>query len=381
MTAEPDILDVEAQHRLNTELGLMRIPNLPEAVMRASAGVGGRGIISRCLRTLRGPGRLTMHEFIYHGLHDPAIATDELPRFLGARMRHKQTASVNSRDWAAPTFDKLLWDTILRGADLPRPTLRASYGPGRPSAGIEWLPNRDAVLAFLRQPANYPLFGKPNGGGRSLGVLALRELDGDDVLLQRGASRPVEQVADFITRYSAKGFLFQDILAPHPAIAELTGGTLATARVFLLVDPERVRIENITLKIPRADAIVDNFWRGGNMLGAIDPDTGAVVRVVSGSGLERVELAEHPDTGRNFHGFVLPDIAALKDLCTDAAPVFPELPLQGWDIAFTERGPVPVELNFGGDVNLQQLAHRAGAMTPAYCAHLRRLGYTGPLPD
>ena len=39
------------------------------------------------------------------------------------------------------------------------------------------------------------------------------------------------------------------------------------------------------------------------------------------------------------------------------------------------QGPVLLEVNFGGDLNLAQLAHGAGALDDAYAEHLRRRGY------
>ncbi len=210
--------------------------------------------------------------------------------------------------------------------------------------------------------------------------MRLEGLEGSAVRLHDGSLRPIEDVARFMHDLSKAGYLFQEVLEPHPEIARITGGALATVRVVLLHGPGGTRIENITLKLPRAGAVADNFWRAGNMLGAVDAGSGAVDRVIIGSGLDLEVLHEHPDTGMPLQGLHLPDFAALTRLCSELAPVFPDLRLQGWDIALTDRGPVPVELNFGGDVNLQQLAHNAGAMTPAYCAHLRDCGYTQPLP-
>ena len=39
------------------------------------------------------------------------------------------------------------------------------------------------------------------------------------------------------------------------------------------------------------------------------------------------------------------------------------------------QGPVLLEVNFGGDLNLARLAHGAGVLADAYAEHLRRRGY------
>ena len=48
---------------------------------------------------------------------------------------------------------------------------------------------------------------------------------------------------------------------------------------------------------------------------------------------------------------------------------------QSWDVALTDKGPVLLEVNFGGDLNLAQLAHGTGVLDDAYANHLRRCGY------
>ena len=46
-----------------------------------------------------------------------------------------------------------------------------------------------------------------------------------------------------------------------------------------------------------------------------------------------------------------------------------------WDIALTDVGPVPLEVNFGGDLNLAQFAAGAGVLDETYREHLRTHSY------
>jgi hypothetical protein len=87
------------------------------------------------------------------------------------------------------------------------------------------------------------------------------------------------------------------------------------------------------------------------------------------------EVAEHPDTGATLVGLSVPDWQKAMDLCRYAAAMFPGIRTQSWDVALTDAGPVVLELNFGGDLNLQQLARRRGALTPTYVEHLKRCGF------
>ena len=76
-------------------------------------------------------------------------------------------------------------------------------------------------------------------------------------------------------------------------------------------------------------------------------------------------------------GFGIPDWPRLCDLAREAASVFPGIRTQSWDIALTDQGPLGLEVNFGGDLNLAQLAEGQGVLDEEYRAHLRQCGFRG----
>ncbi len=184
----------------------------------------------------------------------------------------------------------------------------------------------------------------------------------------------LDDVVRFITEFGGDGFLLQRRLDPHPVFREAFGGTLSTIRFLVLLSPQGAAIESAVLKIPLGCNSADNYWRYGNMIGALD-GTGTVRRAITGVGLAMREVADHPDTGATLVGLRVPDWQKASDLCRFAAAMFPGIRTQSWDIALTGGGPVVMELNFGGDLNLHQLAHRRGAFTASYIEHLRRCGY------
>ena len=58
-----------------------------------------------------------------------------------------------------------------------------------------------------------------------------------------------------------------------------------------------------------------------------------------------------------------------------AAEILPGIRTQSWDIALAAEGPVILEVNYGGDLNLVQLAHGIGVLDERYVEHLARRGY------
>jgi hypothetical protein len=105
----------------------------------------------------------------------------------------------------------------------------------------------------------------------------------------------------------------------------------------------------------------DNFWRNGNMLAAVDTTTGTVTRVIRGTGPLQEEIVVHPDTGAVLVGAKVPCWREALELARATARDLPHVPLIGWDIAVTRRGPVLVEANNTPDFRLVEMAERRGA--------------------
>jgi len=117
-------------------------------------------------------------------------------------------------------------------------------------------------------------------------------------------------------------------------------------------------------KIPTGANMVDNFDRGmlGNLVARVDPETGRILRVIGGSGVGKREVRTHPDTGRSFEGFAIPEWDRVRALCLQAATIFPALRLQFWDIALGAEGPVVLEVNIGGNLDGPQQVADSGVL-------------------
>ena len=87
-----------------------------------------------------------------------------------------------------------------------------------------------------------------------------------------------------------------------------------------------------------------------------DPETGrlqaALHRRAGRLGLE--EIHHHPETGNAFADLVLPDWSDAKALALRAHRAIPGLDAIGWDMAFTERGPLLLEGNAWWDPPLHR---------------------------
>ena len=68
----------------------------------------------------------------------------------------------------------------------------------------------------------------------------------------------------------------------------------------------------------------------------------------------------HPVSGKVFAGTQLPDWAEACEMAREAHALFPEFGVIGWDVAFTENGPLLIECNDNPFHSLYQMAYRRG---------------------
>jgi hypothetical protein len=365
-----------AETRLFEALNGIPDVNIQTNLRRAlAAGRRSTSLLAEVIALRRGVGRVSPQEYFYYRLWDPHLSMAEKRRFVGKQAQHRMHVTANDRHWFQTAADKILFHTIMAGARLPVPELLAATQRGRVLPGIPILTNQDAAAALLRRDSLYPLFAKPVAGKYSLSVLSADSYDRDNdaVILLDGIQRATGDVVASLV--GGSGYLIQRRLAPDHRLATLFGPRLWSVRVLALVRRAGPAIHRAVAKITTGMNAADNFWRPGNMLGAIELDTGIIHRVVRGTGADLAVNEPHPDTGRPIVGTAIPDWSRLVELVLAAAPVFAGIRTQSWDIALTDQGPVFLEVNFGGDLNLVQLANGKGILDDAFVAHLRECGY------
>ena len=375
------VLDVSETFAMRERLDSPpNIDRTKHVMAAAQAGLRSLGLSRALWRAARGPGRLTADEYFYYQLYDTRFDDDARSRFVGKRVQHQLHVACNDFKWYAPSDDKCLFYALMAAHGLRAPQTRAVYTEQPRSAAFKTLRSAADLRAFLADPANYPVFAKPLAGRFSLGAMDLERLEGDEIVARTGDRAPIDQMAAFMADARHGGYLLQDRMIASDALRPALGSAPPSIRFLVLTGPEGPRIESAVLKIAVGDNMADNYWRAGNMLGAIDLDSGALTRVVSGAGADLQTHDAHPKTGAALTGTHLPDWRAAQALCLEAAAIFPPIRTQSWDVALTDQGPSLIEFNFGGDLNLHQLPHDRGALQPGYVEHLRRCGYKGKLP-
>lgn len=345
---------------------------------RAESGVPVWRQLAEALLLRLPPGRLGLTEYHDYRLHEARLRFIDKLRYVGSR-GEPYLDRANDRPSRVYADDKILLDAMLESAGVPRPRMQATYlARAEPAPGAVRLITAEALADWLRLDAVYPLFAKPAHAGFGCGAFLIEGYDAsaDRLLLAGTEPAKVDCFVAHLPNPGRRGYLFQEALAPHPALAALQCGRLSSLRVMTLGDGRSApQVYRAIWKVPRRGNIVDNFEGGrlGNLLGQVDLSNGRVLRVIQGHGLDLRTVERHPDSQLPFAGLVLPDWQHLIDVTLKAASLLPGFRFQHWDIALTERGPVPLEINLfaGGGTELSQLIDGYGLLEPRLLAVVR----------
>ena len=323
-------------------------------------------IVTEIAKAAFGQGRLSSEEYFTLRLFDDAHIVGDKSAFCGmSGMRRLWPAANYMPEWFGAITDKLAFDTLVGGYGLPAIKMRAYYfTEGFRVPAQRMLRQREDLRAFLTDPASYPFFSKPRSSSLSLGSASATGYDAKTgmIALLNGKSVEIDKFIDDIVTHFGAGYMFQERVTPHEGVRAICGDRLATVRVYTINGENGPEVFRICWKVPAGKNVADNFWRKGNILAAVDYETGKISRAIRGFALDQEELTHHPDTNAPLVGATIPNFNAVLELSLEAARVFNDIRIIGWDIAPTEHGGVIVEGNYAPDFKLVQMAERRGIL-------------------
>jgi len=328
-----------------------------------------KGYLSQILDISRlrfGPRKLGIGEYYYFRLFDDNILLPKKKEFVGWRKQNEIDKQMNLDDWRAIANDKLLFYSLMGGLGLSYPKVKAVYLNHQYRYLREGLllNSVEAVKDYLRDKTNYPLFLKPAQATFGRGAMSLLEYNGheDTIIMGNGRTQSIDDVLQKISTDPAEGYILSELLRPHPDVERLCGPRLSSVRVIVLLEHGVPRLFRAVWKIPTGKNVIDNFMHGrtGNLVASVDICNGRIERVVTGIGVSLSVRATHPDTSEELIGVYLPFWSQIKKLCLDGASALAGLHMQHWDIALCPNGPVALEVNVEGSLDLHQIAAQRG---------------------
>lgn len=298
------------------------------------------------LRLSLGRQKLGWVGYFLYGAHQPGLSDAARAEFLGDRVMDAMNGVLSARDPAltAIVSDKLQTDLALTRHGLPVAPIRAVVLPQASPLPYPVLPDAAALERFLLSTP-LPVFGKPIRGSRSIGAFSLVAREGTTLVLGDGTRTDAAGLAQEIQRLFPDGFLFQDLMVPHPDLARIVGPVIATVRVVTLQGEDGIAPLYSVMKMPGKDQMVDDIVSVVNTMCAVDLASGRILRGHDPRGLGGVAMERNPVTGSVLSGAVLPLWPDAMATACAIHGVFPGQGLMGVDLALTPSGPRLIELN------------------------------------
>jgi glutathione synthase/RimK-type ligase-like ATP-grasp enzyme len=201
---------------------------------------------------------------------------------------------------------------------------------------------KEQAIAFLRKHDTFII--KPLDGNCGTGVQKLRTAD----------FGTAEQAYDALWASDGDALL-EEVIAQHPAVAEIYPNSVNTIRAVTLYKDGKARVITTCFRMGQGGNHVDNLNAGGLVV-PVEETTGKIHQRAMDK--EKKVHTHHPSTGNAITGFQFPDWEEAMAMVCRAAEEIPQLGYLGWDIAFSVNGPVLVECNeYPGNGLLQLPEH------------------------
>lgn len=322
----------------------------------------------------RGQGKLGFHEYYGSGCFDPDLTRQQKGEFVGENGSYKLNSKLSPfsiTSTRAFIRDKVMYCALLEQLGFRTTKTQAVVLKGRSYGNIRALRTIEDIEKFLVEDAEYPLFGKPVEGSKSVGSVFIKDIDRETgvLLFENGVNFSVADISKEIFEDFEAGFIFQSAVEQHADMSKITGDAVGTLRVVTIRKESGVEVLYSLWKIPAPDAMSDNFWQTGSMIAEIDKETGKLVKCKRGSGLDAEWIEAHPVNGEVFAEHQVPHWEATKKIATDAHSLFTEFGVFGWDIAMTSDGPLIIECNANPFHSLYQLSTGRGVLNEEFMPH------------
>lgn len=348
VAAKPQLAFASLMPRVTAEFG----KTLPSQV---------KDLIRYVLRTHK----LTIDEYYQMALYDDAhYPAEEKQRFIGLQKSRQIWAELMASNAHVGLInDKLMFEKTLTAFGFPMPETLAVMGGHFAGSTMHRIESVDALHRFL-ETAPMPLFAKPIDSLQSLGSVRIEGYSPSNrmIALSTGGAVSLEEFVGEVQSQFAGNYLFQRCVIPHPVFSDMTNGGVSTVRLVTLDSGDGAKPWRAAIKLTSPSTVADNFWRSGNLLSAIDLETGRMGKALTQMGIDGAFVAHHPDTDAQIEGVEIPYWNQAAALACNVAAMFPKTLILGFDIAITAEGPVIIEANADPHLIMMQIAHRQGGL-------------------
>jgi hypothetical protein len=327
------------------------------------------------LRLNYGPGRLKPEEYFLEGAWRPGLTWAQRKEFVGLTVSQALNRSLNPPKETSSIevmVDKLATASRFAEAGIPQPRILAVAAAEQPMPHLRWLVGPEATAEFLKEPGTIPCFGKPVHGSIGLGAASFVDVDSSgSVLLGSGLWAPSEDITQEVWASYSRGYVFQELVRPHPALAALIGPVIGTLRIVTIDAGDGPEALYANIKAPGAGAMVDSLAGPIGCYAAVELATGKVLRLQDRRQMGGTDLERFPLTDAKVDGSRLPDFSEAVKLAVSAHRAIGNRGILGVDVLLSDKGPLINEVNSSPFHSSYQIAFARGILNADFLPKLR----------
>lgn len=265
--------------------------------------------------------------------YKPGKSWEEKSRYVALEGSRYWPFENNERKFTITLTDKYIQKHLFLGFGLPTPRLLATLGPGLDIDG------ESPFYAFLDGLEQDVIVKSISSSGGS-GIWLVSKRDG--ALYSADAPCTRERLWAELSRRMERGYLIEERARNIGVLAQLNPACLNCFRVVTLRTRDgRWHCAAVSVKIGAPGAVADNNAQGGIQ---INLDANGRPYSAYDFGLE--QLVSHDEiTGIDLLDLEIEGFHEVVALALTASRRLRVLGTIGWDIAYTERGPLIIEGN------------------------------------
>ena len=273
--------------------------------------------------------------------------------FWPYRKFRRVVSAINSPTYQKLSQHKVCEKAILQLLGIPTPHFvgHLHHGQGISSPGGRLCNPNELKTLLNNRPDRERLCFKPVEGYGGKGLQAVEVIREGGMKLRILESQQTLSVAEFVSDVLALekngDYLIEEYLEQHPDLARLNPSSVNTVRIWACSDVEESTVLGAFLRVGRHGSIVDNTSRGAQIF-RLDHLSG-IIRDGMKWNIRNDSYQCHQDSGERISGATLPFWPETLTLAQQAVNAFPHINFAGLDIAYTESGPVVIELNVEPD--------------------------------
>ncbi len=152
--------------------------------------------------------------------------------------------------------------------------------------------------------------------------------------------KSLDEIYAYLTK-DTSNYELEELIVQNERVKKIYPDSINTVRIVTIVENNIPHVICAYFRIGNGK-YVDNFNSGG-MVAPVNELTGEVID--KGIDKNKNLYAYHPATNEKIKGFKFPDWDKALAMVQKAALVIPEMRYIGWDVSFSDKGPILVEGN------------------------------------